>query len=110
MTKLEVINEIKRIAKDCAEEGWDGYGAQPLPEAYVNQAIAFVEMLSDEILMPEEITPWPDGEISLEWPKSGDGWNFRFSLFFGPDDKAVICAGDIPAMEILKASFAKEAK
>jgi hypothetical protein len=61
-----IVKELKGVCKQYSRENWDGYGAQPISEQACNDAEKFVQMLPEYKKRPE-ITPVPDGDISLEW-------------------------------------------
>lgn len=48
-------------------DNWDGYGAEPLTENVINDAIKFVEKLPMNTLPPTSISPSADNEIVFEW-------------------------------------------
>ncbi len=84
MNKSEITSEIGRVTRDCSKPGWDGYDAEPVSAESARHAIAFVDRLPDGIVLPAEVTPEPDGEISLEWTNPSSAW---LSLSFSSDGK-----------------------
>ena len=85
---------LQEVFQECSDKNWDGYNALPVTEDAYYEADKLLEMLPSSIPMPDEITPEPDGCISLEWYK-GKRMLFSISLsgnyeivyagLFGPD-------------------------
>ena len=66
MTKEETIAEIHRIAEECNHPNWDSYDALPTKSEAVETAIRFLDLLPDDVSMPD-VSPDNDGEISFDW-------------------------------------------
>ncbi len=81
--KAKAIAEVIELADDCAEEGWDGYGAAPVSTSALNLTIDIIHALPFGIPMPEAV-PEPDGAISLDWEASRYR---RFSLSAGTTNR-----------------------
>lgn len=81
--KAEAISQLRAIAKECAESGWDGYDASPIDGAAVFLAEEFVRAMPDDLPLPE-FAPEPDGSISLDWISSR---NRLFSLSVGSSNR-----------------------
>lgn len=47
--------------------GWDGHRALPLTEDAVQAAITVVFAVADDLSVPPQLFPLPDGGIQLEW-------------------------------------------
>lgn len=62
----ECISNLIALAEECIQTNWDGYGAQPVSAQSLNNAIALITSLPDNLPMPE-CSIEPDGEISLDW-------------------------------------------
>lgn len=77
--KAAAISQLRALANKCADEGWDGAGANAISSLAVFMAEAFVRALPDGIPLPE-FAPEPDGFVSLDWIQSR---NRLFSLSVG---------------------------
>ncbi|MFI4914993.1 MAG: hypothetical protein ACIAS6_00625 [Phycisphaerales bacterium JB060] len=64
--KASVISELWSIAGECEKPDWDGYGAAAIDRASVRVAEQIIRALPNDVAMPE-VTPEPDGHISLDW-------------------------------------------
>ena len=64
--KANAITELRELAVECAEDGWDGSGASAIDLDAVLMAERFVRSLPDRIALPEFAVE-PDGAISLDW-------------------------------------------
>lgn len=65
----ESLNQqLMDIYSRCSEENWDGYDAIPLDRFTVYAASIFIELLPDNIAIPD-IVPEPTGEIGFQWSK-----------------------------------------
>lgn len=51
---------------EAARPNSDGYGARPVSEATLAQALAFLDLLPSTIRQPD-ISAHPDGELAFEW-------------------------------------------
>jgi len=67
--KAECISQLKALANECMQQGWDGDEACALDPLAVFIAETFVRALPDGIPLPE-LAPEPDGSISLDWIQS----------------------------------------
>lgn len=66
----EVLQSLKEIFEECSKEGWDGYDAFPITEEAYIEAERLIKILPTPFFTPmPEITPEPNGDISLEWAK-----------------------------------------
>ncbi len=77
--KADAISQLRALANECIEAGWDGYGAYPLEWTAVCLAEEFIRAMPDDLPLPE-FSPEPDGSISLDWIQSR---NRMFSLSVG---------------------------
>jgi hypothetical protein len=77
--KAVAISQLRSLADECSEQGWDGEEACALDPIAAFIAEAFVRALPDDIPLPE-FAPEPDGSISLDWIQSR---NRLFSLSVG---------------------------
>ena len=64
--KAVAITALWSMANECANANWDGNGANPVENAAVFNAIAFIRALPGRMVLPE-FAPDPDGSISLDW-------------------------------------------
>jgi hypothetical protein len=64
--KAESLNMLRRLAEECAQADWDGYGAAPVNPVAVKRADDFIRSLPDQHPVPE-VSVEPDGCISLDW-------------------------------------------
>lgn len=62
----ELSKELDDIYVECSSKNWDGYGAKPIIKSLRKVVEKFLNALPSNIPDPE-ISPDPDGEISLEW-------------------------------------------
>jgi len=83
MTKL---SQLQKLATDCADEDWDGYGAKPISIEAILRTEDFLRCLPNNIPIPEA-TAEPDGSISLDWVYSQSR---SLSIGFGMSDYFVI--------------------
>jgi len=77
--KAAAISQLRAIANECAEAGWDGYHAFPIEWTSVRLAEGFIRAMPDDFPLPE-FAPEPDGSVSLDWIQSR---NRLFSLSVG---------------------------
>jgi len=63
------ISQLRQLANDCAEPGWDGSEAYPIDPDALQNAEEFVRLLPYGFPDPE-CAPDPDGSISLDWIQS----------------------------------------
>jgi hypothetical protein len=91
MSKEQVKKEIQEIIKECGIEGWDGYGAEPVTQDAINEALTLLEALPADIQFEEgSIGAIPRGKITFEWRNK----NCIFSMEL--DDGFIIYAGLFP--------------
>jgi hypothetical protein len=64
--KAEAISQLRKLAEECAETGWDGDEASPIEFVTLQNAEAFLRAMPAELAMPE-LAPEPDGSISMDW-------------------------------------------
>ncbi|MCF7957174.1 MAG: hypothetical protein K9M57_01860 [Phycisphaerae bacterium] len=62
----DLSDELNDIYAECSEKNWDGYGAKPVHKSIRKIVEIFLNKLPEDIPNPE-LSPDPDGEISLEW-------------------------------------------
>lgn len=77
--KAAAISQLRAIANECAEAGWDGYKASPIEWPSVRVAEEFIRAMPEDLPLPE-FAPEPDGSVSLDWIQSR---NRLFSLSVG---------------------------
>lgn len=75
----QALKDLQGLYEECSEENWDGYNARPLFEGAYYEARRLFKMLPSSLSVPNEITPEPDGSISLEWYR-GKRMLFSISL------------------------------
>ena len=79
----QFMQDVQDIVVSCRDEGWDGYDATPVSIPAILRTIQFVRSHSGELPIPE-VTPEPDGEVSLDWlGREGQS----LSLSIGESDK-----------------------
>ena len=81
--KAAAISQLRALAHECSEQGWDGAEACALDPTAVLIAEGFVRALPDGIPLPE-FAPEPDGSVSLDWIQSR---NRLFSMSVGPSHR-----------------------
>lgn len=64
--KAQLLSNLQELAAECAEDDWDGYGAEAVSESVVIRAEAFIRALPENIPSPE-LSAEPDGEVSFDW-------------------------------------------
>jgi hypothetical protein len=79
----EALDDLARLKQECAELGWEGYGAQPVNEETLDQVVAFLRALPEDVPVPD-LVPEPDGEVSIEWQ---NGPRRVFSVSVGPHER-----------------------
>jgi hypothetical protein len=62
----DTIDQLAEVYLEALEPGWDGYGAQPVSEEVLENAIAFVCRLPNDLPMPD-VSADAQGEIHYEW-------------------------------------------
>jgi len=65
-TYIESIEALVAVFLGASRPNWDGYGASPVSDAALAQALAFLELLPSTLSKPD-ISAHPDGEIAFEW-------------------------------------------
>lgn len=78
-SKAAAISELRALANECAEPGWDGAESSAINPIAVLLAESFLRALPDGVLLPE-FAPEPDGSVSLDWIESK---NRLFSISVG---------------------------
>ena len=78
---LERLDELERL-----EAGWDGYGADPIDSACLDNVRAIIERLFSLQAPQPDVTPTTYGTISLDWEIDGttlcvEVGNERYSAF-----------------------------
>lgn len=65
----KIFEELWDVYDECKNEGWDGYGAQPVSVEDFEISFEFLKLLVKPSLgiKPPEIAADPDGEITFEW-------------------------------------------
>ena len=66
MTKAESLARLERLASECSQENWDGYGAATVSTAAVTNAARLIRVLPTQ-LPPPDAGAEPDGCVTLEW-------------------------------------------
>lgn len=64
--KNSLIAELYRMSSECGKDNWDGEGALALDPFILHITENVIQSLDSNIPLPE-ITPEPDGCISLDW-------------------------------------------
>lgn len=64
--KAEALAELRTMAIDCAQQGWDGHEANPISKVAVRTAEDFIRALPNGFPLPE-FAPEPDGSVSVDW-------------------------------------------
>lgn len=67
--RVAAIDDLRELAHECAERGWDGEDAAPIGPEAVYLAERFVRAMPENLPLPE-FAPEPDGAISLDWMQS----------------------------------------
>jgi hypothetical protein len=67
--RIIAISQLRALADDCQEQGWDSYDASPLDALAILNAENFLRALPRGIALPE-FAPEPDGSVSLDWIQS----------------------------------------
>ena len=92
--KRDLIDKAIDIFRHCSREGWDGYDAEPVTMEALEQITLLTESLPTWAPKPE-ITPTPDGEISMEWFTRG-----KQVLSVYPKEEYLIYAASLGPMDI----------
>lgn len=69
--KADLLNSLEQLSVECAEEDWDGYGAEPVNMVALSRARAFIRSLPERYPLPE-LSVEPDGAVSLDWMPSSN--------------------------------------
>jgi len=80
--------EIHDLYKECSEDNWDGYDAEPISISVYLEAVKLAELLPSSLPVPE-VAPEPDGKIAFEWYR---GRRFVFVASVGGNN-TINCAG-----------------
>ena len=64
--KSEHLDSLARLANECRDSNWDGYGAQPASFHALRRAKDLIASLPDDLPLPE-CSIEPDGCVSLDW-------------------------------------------
>lgn len=89
-----LLGEVREIIQTCSNEGWDGYGAEPISREAGLRAAQLITLLPEGI-QPPNVVPEPTGDIALEW-LTGAEKHFTLSItgptlvyagIFGGSDK-----------------------
>jgi hypothetical protein len=87
--------DLARVAQECSEPGWDGYGARPITQEVRERAQAFLDDLPLWMQAPD-IVPEADGQIAIEWYIAaehvlsisiGDTGPLHYAARFGHEDE-----------------------
>jgi hypothetical protein len=81
--KVAAISNLRRLASECSEEGWDGSGSAGISPCAVQTTETFLRVLPDGYPLPECASE-PDGSISLDWIQSRTRF---FSLSIGASNR-----------------------
>lgn len=80
-SKSDAISAIWNVALEAGENDWNGEGAFAVHPTAATNAVMFIHTLPASVAMPE-ISPEPDGGISLDWIESQTR---IFSVSIGPN-------------------------
>lgn len=64
--KAVAISQVRKLANECSEKGWDGDEAMALDPLAVAMVESLLRALPESIPLPE-FAPEPDGSVSLDW-------------------------------------------
>ncbi len=81
--KAAALSQLRALANECAEPGWDGDDACVVNPLAVFRAEAFIRALPDGFPLPE-FAAEPDGSVSLDWIQSR---NRLFSVSVGSNHR-----------------------
>ena len=62
----ELMKQSEEVRQSCSTPGWDGYGAEPVTLATVEQACAFAGTFPPDLPVPT-VGIEADGHITFEW-------------------------------------------
>src|SRR2546427_11565723 len=83
MTKAESLTRLEKLASECSQENWDGYGAAAVSTAAVANAARLIRVLPAQ-LPPPDPGAEPDRCVTLEWYTS-PSWLVSVSVL--PEDR-----------------------
>lgn len=81
--KSAALSQLRSLANECAEPGWDGQEATAISPVALLHAERFIRALPANVPLPE-FAPEPDGSISLDWIQSRSR---LFSLTIGESNR-----------------------
>lgn len=61
-----LLDDLDRLCLEASNQGWDGYGAEPVNRDAYDFAKTFIKALPTTSPLPE-LNADPDGEVSLDW-------------------------------------------
>lgn len=64
--RIDAIEQLLDLPDRYRHANWDGEGAEPIPEAAIQEAREFLLKLSSWMPLPEVVSE-PDGYLGLEW-------------------------------------------
>ncbi len=79
----EALDDLAGLKQECREPGWDGYRAKSVNAETLEQVVAFLRALPENVPVPD-LVPEPDGEVSVEWQ---NGPRRVFSVSLGPHER-----------------------
>ena len=78
---------LGEVIFECSQPNWDGYEANPITKASVDNLIKFMNILDDSLPDPDPGCD-PDGQVSIEWYFQPG----RISLSFDHEEEKVYYA------------------
>ncbi len=81
--KAAALSQLREMAIECVEPGWDGGEARAINPLAISTAENFIRALPNFIPLPE-FAPEPDGSISLDWLPSR---HRMFSISVGTNNR-----------------------
>jgi hypothetical protein len=82
--------------------GWDGYRAQPLSMDAVEAAVDVLFGMADDLSLPPQLFPLPDGGIQMEWHADGEDLEIEVD----PAGSAHVLATDASGLVVVDAELA----
>jgi hypothetical protein len=82
--------------------GWDGYRAQPLSMDAVEAAVDVLFGMADDLSLPPQLFPLPDGGIQMEWHADGEDLEIEVD----PAGSAHVLASDASGLVVVDAELA----
>ena len=64
--KMDILSDLKEVAREASTDGWDGYGASAVLPGSIYYSRQFLRLLPPTFPAPS-FTVDPDGEIAIEW-------------------------------------------